>query len=126
MRRFLNLSNTLLASLMLVMSLSVNTAFTFKPESLQLVKAKKNTQVITIKNTTGFRVDRIFLSPVESDDWGDDILDEDEVLEPGESVKVEITCGKWDVKLVAVDESTCEISAVNICAASVWMIQADC
>jgi hypothetical protein len=84
------------------------------------------TKTITVVNKTSFTVDRIFLSPVEEKNWGDDILDEDEVLKPGDQVDIEIDCGEWDVKLVAVDGSTCELSAVNICSADIWEITSDC
>jgi hypothetical protein len=126
MKRIIKLTNSLFAIFALLVCLQINSSFIYKGQNVPKATVKKNTQIITIKNDTDFRVDRIFLSPCEADDWGDDILDEDEVLEPGESVQVEITCGKWDVKLMAVDSSTCEINAVNICAASIWLIQADC
>lgn len=99
---------------------------TFTASTLVGTKAKSAAKVIKVKNTTNFDVDEIYLSPVEADDWGDDILDPDEVLEPGEVVEIEIDCGKWDVKLVAEDESTCEIGNVNVCAAAQWNIVANC
>lgn len=88
--------------------------------------ATKASKTITVVNKTTFNVDRIFLSPVEEKTWGDDILGESEILEPGDQVDIEIDCGEWDVKLVAEDESTCELSAVDICSADTWEITADC
>jgi len=87
---------------------------------------KSSAKIIKIKNTTNFDIDEIYLSEVGDDNWGDDILDSDEILEPGEVVEVEIDCANWDVKLVAEDESTCEIMDVNICASAQWNIVADC
>ena len=83
-------------------------------------------KTIKIKNTTKFSVDEIFISPDEEDHWGDDIMDEDEVLKPGEVIDVEVDCGKWDVKLVADDESECKIEDVTLCEAEQWNIVADC
>jgi hypothetical protein len=83
-------------------------------------------KTITVVNKTTFNVDRIFLSPVEEKNWGDDILGETEILKPGDEVEIEIDCGSWDVKLVAEDESTCELAGVEICAADIWEITSDC
>jgi hypothetical protein len=83
-------------------------------------------KTITVVNKTTFNVDRIFLSPVEEKNWGDDILGETEILAPGDQVEIEIDCGEWDVKLVAEDASTCELSAVDICSADTWEITSDC
>lgn len=88
--------------------------------------ATKGTKIITVVNKTTFNIDRVYLSPVEEKTWGNDLLDETEVLEPGDQVDIEIECGEWDVKLVAADESTCELSAVDICAADIWEVTADC
>ena len=84
------------------------------------------TKTITIVNKTSFNVDRVYLSHVSEDEWGDDILGDNDVLEPGDSLEVEIECGEWDVKLIAADESTCTVSGVDICAADTWEITADC
>ena len=86
----------------------------------------KNAKTITVVNKTTFSVDRIFLSPVEEATWGEDILGEHEILAPGAEVEIEIDCGAWDVMLVAEDESTCELSGVDICSADIWEITADC
>jgi hypothetical protein len=83
-------------------------------------------KTIKVVNKCSFNIDRIYFSDVEDEKWGDDILDENEVLAPGESVDVEIECGTWDVKLVADDGSTCEVSAVNVCSADIWNVTSDC
>lgn len=101
-------------------------AITFSSNTFVKASYKASSKVIKVKNTTNFDIDEIYLSPVEEDHWGEDILDPDEVLEPGEIVEVEIDCGQWDVKLVAEDNSTCEVGAVNVCAAQQWNIVAKC
>jgi len=83
-------------------------------------------KTINIKNTTKFTVDQIFISPDDEDHWGDDIMDDDEILKPGEAVDVEVDCGKWDVKLVADDDSECKIEDVTLCKSDQWNIVADC
>ncbi len=87
---------------------------------------KSSVKTIKIKNTTTFSVDEIYITTPDTDNWGEDLLDPDEVLMPGETVEVEVDCGTWDVKLVAADESSCEISDITLCNAAVWNIVADC
>ncbi|MBO0948549.1 hypothetical protein [Fibrella forsythiae] len=83
-------------------------------------------KTIEIKNTTKFSIDEIYISPDEEDHWGNDILDDDEILTPGEMIEVEVDCGKWDVKLVAEDNSECQVEDVTLCKADRWNIVADC
>jgi hypothetical protein len=88
--------------------------------------AKPKMKTITIVNKCSFNIQEIYLSDVDEDKWGEDLLGSSEVLKPGESIEVEIECGEWDAKLVAPDESTCEVPAVDICSADIWNVTADC
>jgi hypothetical protein len=89
-------------------------------------KGNGSTKTITLVNKCKFEVHQIFLSPVSEDTWGDDILDKEEVLKPGESVDIEIDCGEWDAKLVASDGSVCVDRDVKICEADTWEITPEC
>ncbi len=102
--------------------LLIGTSATFVASSSK----KADVQVITIKNTTNFSVDEIYLSPTDNEEWGDDILDPDEILVPGESIKVEVDCGTWDVKLIADDESECVVADIRLCGTAQWNIVANC
>ncbi len=90
------------------------------------LNAYSSKKTIKIKNTTNFNVDEIYIADPDDHKWGNDILDPDEVLQPGEVVEVTVECGVWDVKLVAQDKSTCEISSINLCASTQWNITANC
>ncbi|MBC7572301.1 MAG: hypothetical protein H7319_21610 [Spirosoma sp.] len=87
---------------------------------------QSNKKTITIKNTTKFGIDNIYLSPDEEEHWGEDLLGENEILKPGATIEVEVDCGKWDVRLVAEDESDCQIEDVTLCNADTWNVVADC
>jgi hypothetical protein len=87
---------------------------------------KGGSKTISVVNKCSFSIDRIYISEVDDAKWGEDILGANEILAPGESVEIEIDCGTWDVKLVASDESTCEVAAVDICSADIWNVTADC
>jgi hypothetical protein len=88
--------------------------------------AKPKMKTISIVNKCKFDIHEIYLSDVSEDKWGKDLLDSNEVLKPGESIDVEIECGEWDAKLVAGDESTCIVPAVDVCTADIWNVTADC
>lgn len=87
---------------------------------------KGATRTITVTNKCAFSIDRIYISEVDDAEWGNDILDADEILAPGASVDIEIECGTWDVKLIAEDGSSCEVAAVEMCSADIWEVTADC
>jgi P pilus assembly chaperone PapD len=61
--------------------------------------------VITVVNETGYYVYYLYVSESDSDEWGDDLL-EDEVLEPGESIKVTLPSGTWDIQVEDEDGDT--------------------
>jgi hypothetical protein len=83
-------------------------------------------KTISVVNKCSFSIDRIYISEVDDKKWGDDILGENEILAPGESVDIEIDCGTWDVKLIAADGSECEVRGVEMCSADIWNVTADC
>lgn len=87
---------------------------------------KSSVKVIKVKNTTNFSVDEIYITTPDTDNWGEDLLDPDEVLMPGETVEIEVDCGTWDVKLVAEDGSDCMIMDITLCNVAQWNIVANC
>lgn len=53
---------------------------------------------IVVMNGTDFEIHAIALSPSESDNWGEDLLGDD-VLKPGEGLKINISgdANNWDL-----------------------------
>ena len=107
--------------LTLLILIGLSTAFT-----APAVRTSNGKKTINVKNTTKFDIDHVYLSPDEEDHWGDDILDDNEILHPGDDIDVEVDCGKWDVKLIAQDKSECQIEDITLCDADQWNIVADC
>lgn len=106
--------------------LAVATTFFLSAAATTPLNAHASKKTIKIKNTTTFNIDEIYIADPDDHKWGSDIMDPNEVLQPGEVIEIDIECGVWDVKLVAQDKSTCEIGGVNICAATQWNITANC
>jgi hypothetical protein len=76
-------------------------------------------QDFTLVNQTGYRIDKVYVSPTASNDWEEDVLGRD-VLDDGESVDITFhrdTPGcKWDLKVVyADDDSSAVWSGFDIC-----------
>ena len=105
---------------------AVALALFFSLSAFMPLNAYSSKKTIKIKNTTSFIIDEIYLADPDDHKWGSDIMDPNEVLEPGEIVEVTIDCGLWDVKLVAQDKSTCELSNISLCAATQWNITSNC
>ena len=84
--------------------------------------APVGTKTFTVVNKSEYAINNIYISHVDEDKWGEDLLGSNELLHPGESIEVEVDCDSYDVKLVDEDGITCELAAVNICAADTWVI----
>jgi hypothetical protein len=90
--------------------------------------ANKNDSKIKIVNKSRLSIDHIYFSPPDKNTWDeDDILGDNDILKPGESIVVILECGTWDVKLVLEDGTTCLGYDEMICDHEVWEIDsADC
>ncbi len=75
-------------------------------------------QDVTVVNKVKKSIHHIYISEAKSDDWEEDVLGDD-VLDPGESVKVTFdnshkAC-KWDFKAVDTDGKEYMLMGVNLC-----------
>lgn len=72
-------------------------------------------------NRTPYVVTHIFVSPSNSDTWGEDIMGKD-VLGVGESVEIEFSRSerecRWDLKIVDEDEDEIVWTGLDLCTAS--------
>src|SRR5579885_1087092 len=86
-------------------------------------------QDFTLINDTGYTISEVYVSPVQADDWQEDVMGED-TLEDGQRVNIhfqrdETTC-RWDLKVVyADDNSSAEWGNVNLCSVSEITIHYD-
>jgi len=70
---------------------------------------------VTITNDLGaWDIHYVYISPADSDEWGDDLLGEDEILEDGQQLTTEIEVGTYDIRLVDEDQDTYTRSDVEI------------
>lgn len=81
--------------------------------------AQQAKQDFTLVNRTGYDISHVYVGPTNSDDWGDDIL-EDQILQNGGSVTIsfsrkESTC-RWDLKVeYDDDDSYAYWKNINLC-----------
>jgi hypothetical protein len=74
-----------------------------------------------LMNDTGLTIAEIYVSPNDSDEWGEDIMGKD-VLKHRESVDIEFSrkeksCN-WDLKIVDEDNNDIEWTELDLCKAS--------
>jgi hypothetical protein len=83
--------------------------------SAVLVAQKQN---FTLINKTGGQIDKVFVSPVKTDTWGEDILGRD-VLDDGEKVDIKFphseTACHYDLKIVDENKASIEWNDINLC-----------
>ena len=78
-------------------------------------------QDFDLVNKTGYTIDKVFVSPSNSDDWEDDVLGRD-VLDDGEKVHIAFhratkAC-KWDLKVIYSDGDKAEWDEFDLCEVS--------
>jgi hypothetical protein len=83
--------------------------------AMTMKKPSVNASRIKITNKSNWDIDHIYFSPVDREDWGNDILGNDDILEVGESVEVMVDCADWDVKFIAEDGAECIVENLEIC-----------
>ena len=82
--------------------------------------AKAEDLVFMLTNKTGSTLERFYTSPVGVDDWEEDVFGND-VLEPGESVKITIRDGravcKYDLRFEFTEDSDLDTTedVQNLC-----------
>ena len=80
---------------------------------------------IAVTNNSSREILHLYLSPVDHDAWGPDLLSEGSVLRAGETFTIsEATCGGNEIKVIAEDRQGCFVYAVVGCAAAAtgWTI----
>lgn len=79
-------------------------------------------QDFKLVNKTGYEIKEVYVSPVKTDDWEEDVLGDD-TLEDGDSTNIhfsrkEKSC-KWDLKVVyADDDSAATWKNIDLCVVS--------
>ncbi|HQS10012.1 MAG: argininosuccinate lyase [Rhizobiales bacterium 24-66-13] len=79
-------------------------------------------QDFVLVNKTGYDISHVYVSPVKSDDWEEDVLGKD-VLEDGDTWTIKFNRStnacKWDLKVVYDDDdSTAVWKNIDLCSVS--------
>jgi hypothetical protein len=79
-------------------------------------------QDFKLVNKTGYEIKEVYVSPVKTNDWEEDVLGSD-TLEDGDATDIhfarkEKTC-KWDLKVVYADDDSAAIwNGIDLCSVS--------
>lgn len=75
-------------------------------------------QGFELLNTTGVEIHAVFVGPNDSDDWGENLLDEDEILPHGEAVEIEFDPDEdiesWDIRVEDSEGNALEFTAIPL------------
>jgi hypothetical protein len=85
--------------------------------------AAKKKATVTVVNESEWRLDHLYLSSVDDNEWGPDQLGAS-VIGKNESFKItDIPCDAYDVKLVDEDGDECIIESVDLCGSKeTWKV----
>ena len=83
--------------------------------------AQEGKQDFTLHNETGVTIEELYVSPVKTDDWEEDVLGID-VLADGESTEISFSRStnacKWDLMIKDEDGDQVEWNDLNLCEIS--------
>lgn len=83
-------------------------------------------QDFTLKNRTGYTIDRVYVSAAKTDDWEEDVMGRD-ILGDGESVDIEFAASegacRFDLKVVYDDKEEAIWEGLNLCSISTVTIR---
>lgn len=90
------------------------------------LKAQNAALDFKLENKTGLTINSIYIAPHSSDEWGDDVM-EDDVLRNGESVDIEFhpkaKAAKWDLRIEDKDGNSVEWESLNLTEINVLTIK---
>ena len=79
-------------------------------------QAGKFDSVVTVKNGSLWEIHQMYLSSVDTDEWGPDQLGEQIIEAQGGSFKLSgVPCDSYDVRLVDEDGDECVVREVDLC-----------
>jgi hypothetical protein len=80
---------------------------------------------ITVDNQSSFTITELYLTDVNSSSWGPNLVYNNKLL-PGDTVRINTSCGTYDAMLVDETGVTCELNAVDLCLDNaLWIIHND-
>jgi len=78
-----------------------------------------------VRNDSDFAIIDIKVTPVGSTTWGPNLID-GEVLEPGQSLLIDVSCDRYDAMLTDDSGAQCTLHDVDVCLNTTdWIIQND-
>jgi hypothetical protein len=78
---------------------------------------------LQVQNASDFSIVEIHVTSVGSSTWGPNLISGD-VLAPGESLTIDVTCDTYDALLVDSDGVDCQLHSVSLCFNDAsWVIQ---
>ena len=71
---------------------------------------------VTINNNSSWDIHQLYISSVDTQEWGPDQLGEDAIASGNSYTLHSIPCDAYDVKIVDEDGDECVVAAVALCA----------
>ncbi len=86
-------------------------------------QSSKKKAVIQVVNDSDWPIYHLYLTPHDSDDWGDDQLGEVQIDPHGGRFTIrDVACDDYDVELADESGDTCEVDDLTVCGDETWTI----
>ena len=89
------------------------------------VSSAQPMMTITVTNGSSRDIYHLYLSPVDHDAWGPDLVAEGIIVKPGQTFNIsDVSCGGNEIKVIAEDKQGCFVYGIVGCAeaSNVWTI----
>jgi len=70
-----------------------------------------------VRNNSDFEIVNIQVTPVDSSTWGPNLID-GEVLRPGQSLIIDVSCDRYDALLTDDSGAQCTVRDLDLCAST--------
>jgi hypothetical protein len=77
---------------------------------------------LTVTNQSKYEIQELYVSPSNTDDWGNDLLGDETIATGGQFVVRSILPGVYDIKVVDEDEDECIVESVDLASNYVWQL----
>jgi hypothetical protein len=83
------------------------------------------TSSISVDNESSFTITELYLTDINASSWGPNLVSGNQLI-PGDTVRIDTTCGTYDAMLVDETGVTCELNAIDLCLDNaLWIIHND-
>ena len=77
---------------------------------------------LTVTNQSKYEIQELYVSPSNTDDWGNDLLGDETIATNGQFVVRSLLPGVYDIKTVDEDDDECIVEGIDLSSNYTWRL----